>query len=315
MTMHSDVRRALGYGLDTAAALLPHRSTRGVIVLGMHRSGTSAAAGLLNDIGIKLGRDDDLMPGDEANEKGYWESAKLADFQELLLVELGGSWDAPPILKPGWERDLRLLRLAGRGRRLFHRLYGDLQQWGWKDPRTCLLLPFWRRSLSLSPIVVVVHRNPLEVAASLAARDGFTTERSLALWERYNRSLLANAVGSPVLVLSYDDLTQKAGHVTKALKGFLQANGLVTVESPPAPIGFIDPQLRHSFFDSNDLAEEPLVSEGQRRLAQHAREFRRSARIVQGGLGCVVKPAGLGEPAGVRDTVPQFRPRSVGVAR
>jgi hypothetical protein len=268
MTGRDDMQRAMAFGLDTTVALLPHRVTRGVIVLGMHRSGTSAAAGLLNELGIKLGDDDDLMPGDEANPRGYWESAELADFQELLLVKLGGSWDAPPTLSLGWERSPRLLRLAGRARRLFKRLYGSLGQWGWKDPRTCLLLPFWRLSLRLRPIVVVIHRNPLEVAASLAARDGFSTERSLALWERYNRSLLDNAAGAPALVISYDELTIRPHDVVQALARFLRANGLAVTDDACGSGGFIDQQLRHTRFDASDLSAEPLVSDAQHRLAR-----------------------------------------------
>lgn len=48
-----------------------------VLVLGMHRSGTSALTRCINLLGVPLGVADDLMPTGEANPRGYWESASL----------------------------------------------------------------------------------------------------------------------------------------------------------------------------------------------------------------------------------------------
>ena len=65
------------------------------------------------------------------------------------------------------------MRRVGLARRTFRAVYGEAREWLWKDPRTTLLLPFWRRALRFDPVVVGIFRDPVEVAGSLAARDGF----------------------------------------------------------------------------------------------------------------------------------------------
>src|SRR5262249_54062286 len=146
------------------------------------------------------------LPADEANQKGYWESRRLTEFQESLLEKLGGDWAAPPPLEPGWEQDWRLVRRVGLARRVFREIYGADEQWLWKDPRSTLLLPFWRRALKVEPIVIGIFRDPLEVAGSLARRDRMPTHEALALWETYNRALLVNIRGLPALIVGYEDL-------------------------------------------------------------------------------------------------------------
>ena len=254
--------------LEAAAALGPPPDpTTGVLVLGMHRSGTSALTGIVNLVGVPIGDSGDLIAADSRNAKGYWESTNLTNFQELLLRRLGGSWDAPPTLTHGWERSTRLLFELGRARRIFRHVYGDLPVWIWKDPRTSLTLPFWRRALRPRVLTVIIHRNPLEVARSLAERDGFDTKRSLTLWEHYNRSLLMNANGLPALVLSYDDLVRQPLAVTGRVREFLAEQRLPVRRPSVDEIGtFVDQRLRHTVFDDADLASDPRVTESQRKL-------------------------------------------------
>ena len=261
--------------LEVAAALAPPPdATTGVVVLGMHRSGTSALTGLVNLAGIPVGASDDLIEADSRNAKGYWESANLTDFQELLLRRLGGSWDAPPHLPPGWERSTRLLVEVGRARRVFRLVYGDAPIWTWKDPRTSLTLPFWRRALRPRLLAVIIHRHPLEVARSLSNRDGFETKRSLALWESYNRSLLTNAKGLPALVISYEDLVTQPGVVTERVYDFLAGNGLPVRRPALDEINsLVDPDLRHSNFSEIDMTNDPDVSSAQLDLFRSLRSL------------------------------------------
>ncbi len=256
--------RSRALATDLAFALAPRPATRAVVVLGMHRSGTSAMTRIVNLLGVPVGREDDLIQADGANARGYWESLSLTRFQDALLARLGGRWDDPPPLEPGWERRLDLVREVGRARRIVRRVYGDLPVWAWKDPRTSLTLPFWRRTLRRDPIAVVLHRHPLEVARSLAARDGFSKRRSLALWERYNRELLANVAGLPVLVVAYERLVDDPLGVAASARAFLAANGVPVRGVPEEEIrGFVDRSLRHSRFDELDLGADPDVSDEQ----------------------------------------------------
>ncbi len=68
--------------------------------------------------------------------------------------------------------------------------------WVWKDPRTCVLLPFWSAVLEQRAAYVLVVRHPFEVSDSLARRNGCTPLLSLALWERYTRQAMLGAAGS-----------------------------------------------------------------------------------------------------------------------
>jgi hypothetical protein len=240
----------------------------------MHRSGTSAVARLVNLLGVPLGNPDDLMAADGANRAGYWESSALTEFQEVLLHRLGGSWDSPPPLSPGWERDVRLLPYLGRGRRLHGRIYGNAPFWSWKDPRTALTMPFWLRALEVRLLSIVVHRHPLDVAGSLAARDGIPKADALAIWERYNREILQNAAGVPAYVLSYESLLEKPVEHAVALRTFLAANQVPVRDVPrDAVADFVDSDLRHNESDLEALLRDSDVTEAQRDLSQAMKEL------------------------------------------
>lgn len=264
----SSLRRYAEIARDVlAAARRPPGGSKGVLILGMHRSGTSAITSLVSLLGPELGDRDDLMPPNEANQKGYWESTSLTEFQESLLEKLGGEWAAPPSVAPGWEDDWRLVRRVGLARRTFRAVYGEAREWLWKDPRTTLLLPFWRRALRFNPIVVGIFRDPAEVAGSLAARDGFPRERAFSLWEAYNRALLANARGLPTFIVAYEDLVNDPVSVGRELTDFLGAQGL-TVRRPDDD-GLrlcVDAGLRHNVRSGSTGVQHEVMSNVQREL-------------------------------------------------
>jgi hypothetical protein len=197
----------------------------GVVVLGMHRSGTSVASRAINLLGVPFGGGR-IIPTTAANPRGHWESWELQDVNNDLLAAFGGSWAGPPILHEGWEADERAIRLKGAAISAWT-LVHSAEPWVWKDPRTCLTLPFWRRAVSLEGPAVVIYRQPDEVAASLARRDGFSVSVSLALWERYNRDALMAVRGLPVLVTSYDQLTSDPAGWVAEVRTFLGDQGIL----------------------------------------------------------------------------------------
>ncbi|MCU1429178.1 MAG: Sulfotransferase family [Actinomycetia bacterium] len=170
-----------------------------VAVLGMHRSGTSALARALNRMGATLGDARDLDHN--------WEHTELRGINTRMLAKLGGAWDGPPALEPGWERDPRLALLGDYADTLLQPLLAR-SPFAWKDPRTCLTLPWWLPRLG-DALVVFVYRHPEEVVGSLHARDGFGPAQGLALWELYNVAALTNARGLPVYALRYDELLRE----------------------------------------------------------------------------------------------------------
>ena len=109
---------------------------------------------------------------------------------------LGGTWSAPPASTPGGSvAGGRDPPWRGRGARRLARPSPPTGPVVWKDPRLCLLLPWWRPLLPAPVATVLVWRHPVAVARSLRSRQGFTVSLGLALWERYNRAALAALAG------------------------------------------------------------------------------------------------------------------------
>jgi hypothetical protein len=181
-----------------------HSSTGSVVILGMHRSGTSLITRVINLLGLPLCSTNDLMSAPD-NPTGHWESESLTAFNEQLLNVLGGKFDAPPDMEYGWERHQAAAKLYGEATAIFRRAF-TANTWVWKDPRTCLTLPFWRIIWSADPVAVFIHREPLEVSLSLARRDGTGKAHCIALWERYVRSALQNAKGLPLVTIRFDEI-------------------------------------------------------------------------------------------------------------
>jgi hypothetical protein len=185
-----------------------------VVVVGMHRSGTSALAGALGALGLNQVHPDDRMEWTESNPE-HWESLSLGLLNEELLHRLGGSWDAPPELPRHWVHSASILG-GGEPRATMAEAYPEEGPSVWKDPRLCLLLPYWRTQLPDPMAAVFVWRNPLAVAHSLHRRDGLPLVVGLALWERYNRVALESLVGIDTLGVEFDDaVADPAGFVSR----------------------------------------------------------------------------------------------------
>lgn len=199
-TMHESLRGALVGAVERGFPAGPW-----VLVLGMHRSGTSALTGALGRLGLALPDADDLVSGRYDNPVHY-ESQALMDLDDAILRALGGSWSAPPVLDPGWERSAAVLGVLGDGPRAARRAFPHGGPMVWKDPRHCLLLPLWQSVLPPPVIVVFLWRAPAAVARSLGTRQGFSPSLGLALWERYNRQALAELAGRAVYVMRYEEL-------------------------------------------------------------------------------------------------------------
>ena len=210
--MANDVADPSGPGAGgMPAGEFPPAQSRGVFVLGMHRSGTSATTRALNLLGLPLGRSPDLVTTRAGNLRGYWEPQSLITYNEKLLQESGCAWWCPP-------SRAELLRNFGaatpqalaQARQAFQSVHFSAQ-WAWKDPRLCLLLPFWQRALDIPVVAFLAIRHPAEIAASLRARNKMSHVWSLSLWECYMRQAMLDLSGSPVFVYRYADLLNDPG--------------------------------------------------------------------------------------------------------
>jgi hypothetical protein len=167
-----------------------------ILVLGMHRSGTSCLAGSLQQRGLHLGEVYEWRP---YNLKGNRENQRIMDLNNAVLAHGGGSWDRPP-QHVSWspaqaaERDAIVRELRE----------GCAGAWGFKDPRTLLTLAFWRDGIADARLVGT-FRHPAQVARSLHARDpNMSLAQGLELWRQYNERLLACHEQAAFPLLSFD---------------------------------------------------------------------------------------------------------------
>lgn len=180
------------------------------------------ATRMLSLLGLSLPKGQ-MIPADEDNARGYWESRALSALNERLLEHLGGSWYAPPAAV-GLPRDLAGFRREAQ--MAWEREFAGSELWLWKDPRLCLLLPFWRDLVAVPVVHVVVHRHPLHVADSLRRRNGFSLGHALALWERYIRSSLLGCDGLPIHLEAYEALLADPTSWLDRVAAHLQSQGL-----------------------------------------------------------------------------------------
>ncbi len=165
-----------------------------LLVLGMHRSGTSLVTRLINLLGADIGQD--LVSPAIDNPKGFWELCGVAEAHDKLLGDLGGAWhDAMP-LPAGWPDTEAAQACRGRIRDLLgSQLKSEEPLWCIKDPRMCRLVPLWLRILNdmdREPSFVIIVRHPLEVAASLGRRNDLSVEHAVLLYLRhYAEALMA----------------------------------------------------------------------------------------------------------------------------
>ncbi|MBQ7617417.1 MAG: glycosyl transferase family 1 [Desulfovibrio sp.] len=180
-----------------------------ILVLGMHRSGTSVVTRALKVFGIELGHGH-LARAD--NPKGFFEYPPLVLLDEAIFKALKLDWFS---VKPCQSKALyELVRgpLGEKGLYLLESCLSQDQIFALKDPRLCRLLPFWRMLaclLKLELSCVLCLRAPELVAASLAKRDGLSLASSHALWTIYVREALVYSKGLPRILLSYDQLLEE----------------------------------------------------------------------------------------------------------
>lgn len=179
-----------------------------ILILGMHRSGTSALTRVLNLCGVDLG--EHLMPPAQGNnESGFWEHLGAVDLHERALVELGRSWSDPRNLPADWQASPAAVAAGQRIAELVRTEFAQSPLWAVKDPRMCRFVPLWAKVLADAGIdlkIVFVLRHPDEVVASLERRDGISQHESgLLLLNHFFEAALAT-VGQTRCAVTYQSL-------------------------------------------------------------------------------------------------------------
>lgn len=229
---------------------------RALLVLGMHRSGTSALTRMLSLLGCALPRT--LMPAHESNAAGHWESAAIADLNDQILAAAGSTWDDWLPVNPDFTTSSEGQRWLDAATTCLNEEFGDQPLFVLKDPRICRLVPFWREVLhrqSIEPLAVLPLRNPYEVAKSLAARNGINEEEGLLLWLRHALDAEATTRDIRRAFVTYDqvleDWSAQVDRIAETLGlTWPRLSGLTSVEIE----SFLAPSLHHHHSTLQDSA-------------------------------------------------------------
>ena len=213
-----------------------------VFVLGMHRSGTSALARVLNLMGLYFGGENVGTGRSAENVKGFWERRDVRDLNDAVLTAAGCDWDVVSGLDlDALPSDTRAGYVAAAADIVLN--LDAHRPWFIKEPRLCVLFPIWREALE-APYAIHIHRNPLEVARSLQGRNGIPIQTGLALWEYYNLRALGATEGVPRHFIAYEDLMARPAATVQSLHGFLSDRGYdLRVPTADELAGFLDPAL------------------------------------------------------------------------
>ncbi len=232
-----------------------------ILVTGMHRSGTSAVTRVISLLGAGLPTG--LLPAGEGNQAGFWESADIVELNNHLMAEAGSGWD-------DWRRfDIGALpadaieRCRREAADVISRTFAGTGLIVLKDPRISRLLPVYLDALSdvdAAAHVVLMNRNPLAVARSLAARNKFSVPFGAMLWLRYMLDAEQGSRPVPRTIVRYEDLIADgpatAARLTREI-GALHALGREVI--PDEIASFISSGLQHQQADASELAAAPDV--------------------------------------------------------
>lgn len=212
----------------------------GLFILGMHRSGTSCLAGMLNCAGFNVGTVDEWNPD---NRKGNREHLAVTPLNEGLLARAGGSWDHPPqgglVVDKPHRREITSI-IEG--------LEAGGTPWLIKDPRILLVPEPWL-DLRGSSRRFGIFRHPLAVARSLQRRDNIEPNHAVELWSRYNQALLDLLHEQPFPLMLF---TPDPGHLTKTVESVLARQFAEDISE-----GDVEPDKAGAFFSADLVHHDP----------------------------------------------------------
>ncbi|MGG3738365.1 glycosyltransferase [Aeribacillus pallidus] len=186
----------------------PTKNNKLFLVLTLHRSGSSATAGVMNLLGIDMGKN--LLPASESNKKGHFENRDFVIKNEQILNSIGASWYNPPNKK-------RLLAVMINPQEIRYFLSKQVKPfWGLKDPRTLLTLDLWLPYLKeISDITYVFVSRPFEQCVrSLAKRENISLSDAVKIlapylqnYYEYKETLTKN--NEDVISVNFEELIEK----------------------------------------------------------------------------------------------------------
>lgn len=231
-----------------------------IIILGMHRSGTSVLTQICQSMGAYLGEKNELMSARADNPDGFFENNEIVCINEKILYLSGRKWyDLEPV-----NLDFDNSQIISAARELESIIRKMLQKndiVAIKDPRIALILPLWNKVLNELKVQVDYiweFRNPLEVADSLRRRDGYSRRHSLLLWVHYNLCILDFLKDRNYLLINYKDILGNSQVLNELSRVF---NVQMNKELNEKIQQIVKPQYCHSYYFDCDIQDNKLVSD------------------------------------------------------
>lgn len=241
---------------------LSQSQRKAIIVLGMHRSGTSVLTRTLSLLGAALPRH--ILGANATNPSGHWEARLLVDLHDRMLIEAGSCWDDWRPFDPGILGSDRLAYYKGEIARIIASEYGDAPLILIKDPRICRFVPLYESVLAASgiePLYVITQRNPLAVIASLARRNDMTPAFAGLLWLRHMFDASVATRHRSRVFISYESFLDDWRLAERKIAKALKLTWPRSVEGASAEIdGHIDKGLQHHTAGLPELQADPLMS-------------------------------------------------------
>lgn len=193
-----------------------------VIILGMHRSGTSVAANISQCMGAYLGEDSELLGASQDNPDGHFENMNIVRINDNILHFCDREWysleaPVPDYNSPQIKREMEGIKSV------IWKLFEKRDMVAVKDPRISLLLPLWDKvleELGIEVHYIWMFRNPLEVMESLRKRNGYSSKHGLLLWTHYNLSILKYLQKKKYLLINYRDILEPSEALEKLSRLF-----------------------------------------------------------------------------------------------
>jgi len=220
-----------------------------IVVLGMHRSGTSALTGMLQMLGIELGNEI-LAPSDE-NIKGFFENIDILNLNEKILSENNSSWDDTNynLIIDSEKKE----KYVSEAKKIIEDNFSYNKIFVIKDPRLCITFPIWEQALAELNIMIKIilpYRNPFETAKSLKKRDGFSTEKSLLLWTKYFYLSELYTRKYKRIFIGFDELVQDTLAQIETIKKFVGIR-----KKNNDILKFIEKDLKHQNISFDNIKE------------------------------------------------------------
>jgi len=243
-----------------------------ILVLGMHRSGTSALTGTLELLNIYLGNE--LMGVETCNEKGFFENKRFLSLNIALLSEIGSNWDDI------FYNEQRLCESN-----LYQKLketileefeYSDL--FAIKDPRLVYLFPLYEKALKELGIkikIIIPYRDPVEVALSLHKRNKMNLEKGMLLWAYHLLLAEKHSRSYPHIFTSFNRLLHEREDVIKQMSNALNINFTSRYKQEKRAVDhFLEPGLKHH--NTKESTAKTKVPQLIQKIMSHEKDFNTS---------------------------------------